>query len=180
MASQSKKPDSKSKKRDLTENLDFCITEKDQIRMDDLEELFEAFSLFDKDYNGVMTSKELGIVMQSISLNPTETEITDMINEAETSKENSIDFPEFLAFLSRKTIVDETNSAELYKAFELFCNQEKEENYIDADSFMNVLEELGEPHTRKEIEKLIKEADVTGDGKIRFDDFKEIIKAKSK
>lgn len=137
--------------------------------MDDLEELFEAFSLFDKDYNGVITSKELGIVMESISLNPTKSEINEMINEAETSKENSIDFPEFLAFLSRKTIVDETNSAELHKAFEVFCDQERTDSYIDANSFMSVMDELGEPYKRKEIEKMIREADVTGDGKIRFE-----------
>jgi calmodulin len=136
--------------------------------MDDLEELFEAFSLFDKDYNGVLTSKELGIVMQSISLNPTESEIRDMINEAETSKENSIDFPEFLAFLSRKTIVDENNPAEMQKAFEIFCGQDKKD-FIDANSFMEVLKELGEPFTKEEIEKLIKEADVTRDGKLRFE-----------
>ena len=100
-----------------------------KIEMEDLEELFEAFSLFDKDYNGMITNKELGIVMQSISLNPTENELNEMINEAETTNDKSIDFPEFLAFLSRKTIVDDKNDSELKRAFELFCN---EENYIDA------------------------------------------------
>ena len=134
-----------------------------KIEMEDLEELFEAFSLFDKDYNGMITNKELGIVMQSISLNPTENELNEMINEAETTNDKSIDFPEFLAFLSRKTIVDDKNDSELKRAFELFCN---EENYIDARSMTKLLKELGEPVDEKEIEKLIREADLDGDNKI--------------
>lgn len=139
------------------------IIEFYKIEMEDLEELFEAFSLFDKDYNGMITNKELGIVMQSISLNPTENELNEMINEAETTNDKSIDFPEFLAFLSRKTIVDDKNDSELKRAFELFCN---EENYIDARSMTKLLKELGEPVDEKEIEKLIREADLDGDNKI--------------
>ncbi len=134
--------------------------------MEDLEELFEAFTLFDKDYNGAISSKELGIVMQSISLNPTENELNDMINEAETTEENSIDFPEFLAFLSRKSILDKENRSELKQAFKVFCN---EDDMIDSQSMKKVLTELGEIVNFKDIDELIRKADVDGDGKISFE-----------
>uniref|UniRef100_A0A670JT08 Calglandulin n=1 Tax=Podarcis muralis TaxID=64176 RepID=A0A670JT08_PODMU len=46
-----------------------------------LSEFKEAFSLFDKDGDGTITTKELGTVMRSLGQNPTEAELQDMINE---------------------------------------------------------------------------------------------------
>lgn len=46
-------------------------------------EFKEAFSLFDKDGDGTICSKELGTVMRSLGQNPTEAELQDMINEVD-------------------------------------------------------------------------------------------------
>ena len=46
-------------------------------------EFKEAFSLFDKDGDGTITTKELGTVMRSLGQNPTEMELQDMINEVD-------------------------------------------------------------------------------------------------
>jgi len=46
-------------------------------------EFKEAFSLFDKDGDGTITTKELGTVMRSLGQNPTEAELSDMINEVD-------------------------------------------------------------------------------------------------
>ena len=46
-------------------------------------EFKEAFSLFDKDGDGTITTKELGTVMRSLGQNPTEAELRDMINEVD-------------------------------------------------------------------------------------------------
>ena len=53
-------------------------------------EFKEAFSLFDKDGDGTITTKELGTVMRSLGQNPTEAELQDMINEVDADGENSI------------------------------------------------------------------------------------------
>ena len=48
-----------------------------------ITEFKEAFSLFDKDGDGTVTTKELGTVMRSLGQNPTEAELQDMINEVD-------------------------------------------------------------------------------------------------
>jgi calmodulin len=48
-----------------------------------IAEFKEAFSLFDKDGDGTITTKELGTVMRSLGQNPTEAELQDMINEVD-------------------------------------------------------------------------------------------------
>lgn len=52
-----------------------------------LTEFKEAFSLFDKDGDGTITTKELGTVMRSLGQNPTEAELQDMINEVDADGE---------------------------------------------------------------------------------------------
>ena len=54
-----------------------------------LPEFKEAFSLFDKDGDGTITTKELGTVMRSLGQNPTEAELQDMINEVDADGRSS-------------------------------------------------------------------------------------------
>ena len=53
-----------------------------------IAEFKEAFSLFDKDGDGTITTKELGTVMRSLGQNPTEAELQDMINEVDADGKN--------------------------------------------------------------------------------------------
>ena len=43
----------------------------------------DAFSLFDKDLDGFITTKELSTVMRSLGQNPTEAELQDMIADVD-------------------------------------------------------------------------------------------------
>uniref|UniRef100_A0A8C2DUK8 Calmodulin n=1 Tax=Cyprinus carpio TaxID=7962 RepID=A0A8C2DUK8_CYPCA len=59
----------------------------DVISLEVSNEFKEAFSLFDKDGDGTITTKELGTVMRSLGQNPTEAELQDMINEVDADDE---------------------------------------------------------------------------------------------
>ena len=66
----------------------------DQLTEEQIAEFKEAFSLFDKDGDGTITTKELGTVMRSRGQNSqitgsalTEAELQDMINEVDADGE---------------------------------------------------------------------------------------------
>merc|ERR1711924_505913 len=78
-----------------------------------------SFSLFDKDGDGTITTKELGTVMRSLGQNPTEAELQDMINEVDVDGSGPIDFPEFLNLMARK-MKDTDSEEEIKEAFKVF------------------------------------------------------------
>ena len=90
----------------------------DQLTEDQISEFKEAFSLFDEDGDGSITTKELGTVMRSLGQNPTEAELQDMINEVDADGYGAIDFPEFLNLMARK-MKDTDSEEELKVAFRL-------------------------------------------------------------
>ena len=91
----------------------------DNLTEEQIAEFKEAFSLFDKDGDGTITTKELGTVMRSLGQNPTEAELQDMINEVDADGNGTIDFPEFLSLMARK-MKDTDTEEELVEAFKVF------------------------------------------------------------
>ena len=91
----------------------------DQLTEEQIAEFKEAFSLFDKDGDGTITTKELDTVMRSLGQNPTEAELQDMINEVDVDGNGTIDFPEFLSLMARK-MKDTDTEEELIEAFKVF------------------------------------------------------------
>ncbi|CAN1346559.1 unnamed protein product [Linum perenne] len=165
----------------------------DQLTDDQISEFKEAFSLFDKDGDGLfsdlslsllsvlilnpgcITTKELGTVMRSLGQNPTEAELQDMINEVDADGNGTIDFPEFLNLMARK-MKDTDSEEELKEAFRVF---DKDQNgFISAAELRHVMTNLGEKLTDEEVDEMIREADVDGDGQINYEEFVKVMMAK--
>uniref|UniRef100_A0A9I9DAK8 EF-hand domain-containing protein n=12 Tax=Mesangiospermae TaxID=1437183 RepID=A0A9I9DAK8_CUCME len=150
-------------------------TMAEQLTDDQISEFKEAFSLFDKDGDGCITTKELGTVMRSLGQNPTEAELQDMINEVDADGNGTIDFPEFLNLMARK-MKDTDSEEELKEAFRVF---DKDQNgFISAAELRHVMTNLGEKLTDEEVDEMIREADVDGDGQINYEEFVKIMMAK--
>ena len=140
----------------------------DHLSEEQICEFKEAFSLFDKDGDGNITTKELGTVMRSLGQNPTEAELREMINEVDADGSGTIDFPEFLAMMAKK-MKDNESEEEIKEAFKVF---DKDGNgYISAAELRHVMTNLGEKLTDEEVDEMIREADVDGDGQINYEEF---------
>jgi len=143
-----------------------------------VDELREAFSLFDKDNDGCITSKEIRTVMHGLRLENSDQEITDMIKNADADGNGTIDFNEFLVLMKRSNccqrVVDKsrenkTDEKELRQAFKVFDIDGN--GVIDAKELKITMFNLGENLSDKDLKQMLKAADKNKDGKINYEEF---------
>ncbi|OEU22277.1 calmodulin [Fragilariopsis cylindrus CCMP1102] len=140
----------------------------DQYTEEQIAEFKEAFSIFDRDGDGTIDSEELGTVMRSLGNQPTEEEVEDMIREADTDGNGTIDFMEFIEMMPRQER-DDNAEEEMIEAFRIFDTDG--DGSITADELRQIFNNLGEKLTDEEISDMIKEADTDGDGEINYQEF---------
>ncbi|EFC50789.1 flagellar calmodulin [Naegleria gruberi] len=146
-----------------------------ELTEEQIAEFKEAFSLFDKDGDGTITTSELGTVMRSLGQNPTEAELHDMINEVDADGNGTIDFTEFLTMMAKK-MKDTDNEEEIKEAFKVF---DKDGNgFISAQELRHVMCNLGEKLTDEEVDEMIREADIDGDNQINYTEFVKMMMQK--
>nr|XP_002739903.1 PREDICTED: calmodulin-like [Saccoglossus kowalevskii] len=147
----------------------------DTITEEQIAEFKEAFSLFDKDNDGTITTKELGTVMRSLGQNPTDSEVQDMVNEVDADGNGTIDFSEFITMMARK--MHETDAEEeIRESFRVF--DKNGDGYICKAELRHVMTNLGEKLTDEEVDEMIREADIDGDGKVNYEEFVKMMTSK--
>ncbi|XP_018901252.2 uncharacterized protein [Bemisia tabaci] len=132
---------------------------------DQVAEFKEAFMLFDKDEDGKITIAELGVVMRSLGQRPTETELRDMVNEVDQDGNGTIEFNEFLQMMSKKLKGADCED-ELREAFRVF--DKNNDGLISNKELRHVMTNLGEKLSDEEVDDMIKEADLDGDGMVNY------------
>ena len=139
---------------------------------DKIAEFKEAFEIFDKDRDGFITIKELGEIMKNLGQTPTDAELQDLINEVDVDGNGNIDFKEFLGLMARK-MRDTDTEEELIEAFKVFDRDSN--GLISAQELKHVMTSLVEKVTDEEVEEMIREADIAGDGYINYEEFVRMI-----
>jgi len=131
-------------------------------------EFKEAFNEFDKDGSGSISTNELVGVMRSIGQNPTEDEILELVLEADTNGDGTIDFEEFLEMMKKKSS-EEDQMEDLRHAFKMFDGDG--DGFISLAELRRVTTTLGQALTDEEVDMFMAEADLNGDGKLDYDEF---------
>lgn len=138
-----------------------------------MTEFREAFRLFDKDGDGSITKEELGSVMRSLGQFARVEELAEMLEEVDVDGDGNVSFEEFVDIMSNMTDTSsetaDQEERELRDAFRVFDKHNR--GFITASDLRAVLQCLGEDLNEDEIEDMIKEVDVDGDGRIDFYEF---------
>ena len=135
-----------------------------------LREFREAFAFFDKDGDGCITVEELSTVVRSLGQSPTPEELRDMVRDVDADGNGTIEFAEFLALMSRqREAANADDNEELREAFGVFDRDH--DGHISKAELRHVMISLGEKLTDEEVEEMIAEADLDGDGQVNFDEF---------
>ncbi|KAG6498689.1 hypothetical protein ZIOFF_038411 [Zingiber officinale] len=132
-------------------------------------EFHETFCLFDRDGDGCISLGELSTIINSLGLRPTKDELQEMISEVDADGSGAIEFEEFL------NLMESDSEEELKEAFKVF---DKDQNgFISKNELKNVMMSLGEKLTDEEVDQMIKEADLDGDGQVNYEEFVKMMKS---
>lgn len=135
---------------------------------DQMQEIREAFHVFDPHDSGVIPNRKMGNVLRSLGQFPTEAELYDIIDEIDVEGEGEIKYPDFEAMIVKRveaTYKDES----LRAAFKLFDRDE--DGFISQAELRTVMFNLGERCTEEEFFDMMKEVDTDNDGRISYTEF---------
>merc|ERR1712070_330504 len=136
------------------------------------QRLREAFNLFDKDKDGLISTDELQTVMRSLAINPTTQDVRELIGEGVsgqfTARGGNINFDLFCQLMG-KEVKAAKNEDELKDAFRVL--DKDGQGFISISEMQAICKSLGEDMERDEVDAMIKEAISNYDGRIFYDGF---------
>lgn len=148
---------------------------KEEISEEQRADYLDAFNMFDNNQDGTITREKLGNLMRKLNQTVTEDDLKDMISVVDTKGDGKINFEEFVAMMEKRKDEADTEQ-EIINAFRVF---DKDGNgLISKAELTNIMSILGDTLTNEEIEEMIIEADVDGDGFINYEEFVRMMMAK--
>lgn len=142
---------------------------------DDIEEIKEAFDLFDADGSGTVEPGELKNAMISLGFEAKNATLFHMISDLDKDGSGAIDFEEFLEMMT-STMSDNDTRSDIHKIFILFDVDKT--GHINIKNLKKIARDLGETLNDDDLLDLIRKGDSDGDGQVSFDDFYNIMTKK--
>ena len=90
-----------------------------QLAPEQIEEVKEAFNLFDVDSSGAISYKELRACMKALQIKVDKDELKKMILEVDADQSGEIEFPEFLTMMTGKMAQNDSKD-EIMKVYKMF------------------------------------------------------------
>merc|ERR1712167_201191 len=131
------------------------------------------FNLFDKKRTGAIPVGDMGTVLRSLGQNPTEAELSALMEEVDKDKSGTIEFEESVDLMARTNKTHEQMEEEIKNAFLTFDADGS--GFITREELVETLTTMGDPVDEETINGMIAEADLDGDGKINYAEFTKIM-----
>ena len=122
---------------------------KPQLAPEQVEQLKEAFQLFDADQSGAIDYRELKAAMKALGIQVKKEELKKMITDVDSDGSGSIEFPEFLEMMTAKMGPSDTRE-ELQKVFDSFDSDKT--GQISFANLKRIAKELGEHLNDEELQ----------------------------
>ena len=151
------------------ENYNISISEETKT------DYMDAFNLFDTNHDGTINSQKIREIMQKLGKNPTEQQLIQIIENVAKPGSDKIRFDDFTDFMEKKNKENDTE-IEIINTFQIFAAENN--GLIPNEELFHIIRTFGETLTDKEIEDIISEADVDGDGYINYEEFVRMMIAK--
>jgi len=149
---------------------------KNGLAPEQVEEIKEAFQLFDTDSSGAIDYKELKAAMKALGVAVKKEEMKKMITDVDADGSGSVEFPEFLQMMTAK-MGDNDTRAEIDKVFKLYDVDET--GKISLANLKRVAKELGENLTDEELQGMLDHADRSSCGEVNAEDFYRMMKKRA-
>jgi centrin-1 len=149
------------------------------LSQDEVDEIRQAFDLFDTNGTGKIDPKELKAAMQSLgfdSKNPTIFQLIAELDTAEAAKKGGIDFETFVEAINNK-LGDKESEEGLRRIFNLFIDDPNSDT-ITISSLKRIARELGEQMSNEELKDMLERASSNGN-ELTFAEFYDIMTKKS-
>merc|ERR1712070_808973 len=140
----------------------------------EIDEINEAFSLFDADNSGMIDATELKSAMEALGFKPKREEIKKMLADIDKDGNGTIEAGEFMELMTQK-YSDKDAKDDIIKAFGLFDDDGT--GKITMKNLKRVAQELGESLSEEELKEMLVLGDTDGDGEINQDEFVKIMQA---
>merc|ERR1712212_363575 len=148
-------------------------THKKELTEEQKAEIREAFDLFDSDGAGTINIKELKVALRALGFEPKKEELKALIQEVDADANGAIDFNDFMKIMSQKMHEREPKD-EIMKAFKLFDDDQT--GKVSFKNLKSIAKQLGENLTDEELQEMIDEADMDGDGEVSEAEFFRMMK----
>ena len=152
-----------------------AVAQKNRALIDDdlMEELKEAFTLFDTNHSGNIDARELKAAMRALGHEVTKAACAAMFREVDKDPETELNFDEFCRIMAPRLKQADTRD-EVMKVFQIF--DPKNQGFITFKDLKRIADDCGEELSDQELNEMIAEADKTSDGKISFQEFYKVMK----
>lgn len=140
----------------------------DHLTTEQIAEVKEAFSLFDKSSSGQITVEEMCIIFRALGQTPTQAELEAMVRMVDPDGTGYVAFADFLSIYS-KCKKDPITKEEVVKAFTSL--DEGHKGVVSVERLRQLLMTKAEPLTEEEFSKLVRYANPDQDGNIKYENF---------
>ena len=154
------------------------IANKNRALVDDdqMEELKEAFTLFDTNHSGSIDARELKAAMRALGHEVTKVMCSAMFREVDKDPETELNFDEFCKIMAPR-LKQADSRDEVMKVYQLF--DADKQGYITVRELRRMADDCGETMTDEELMEMIERADSNADGQVSPEDFYNIMTKKA-